>query len=117
MQDDLVGVVDRNLQMQVHIEGRLHQRVIHPIKILHLLELRLAMSSHDHLMPVSVNVPLAEGDRLGQDVVTRADQVYEEHLVVPHKAENALVVVASALGAECDDYALARMRFHDTFRQ
>lgn len=49
---------------------------------------------------------LAERDRLSEDVVACAEQVNEENPMVLDQAEDALVVVAGALGAECDNNAL-----------
>ena len=72
------------------------------------------MSTHDHLMSVCVDMTLAQGHRLRQDIVARANQVDEEDLVVLDEAEDALVVVACALWAESDDDALGGMSLDDS---
>jgi len=54
-------------------------------------------------VPVDVNVPLQERDRLRQDIKARAHKVHKQDLVPTHDAKDALVVVTSALGAEIHD--------------
>ena len=66
-------------------------------------------------MTVSVNMPLAERDRLSENIVARAEEVNIENLVVLDETEDSLIVVSSALWAECDDDALGSVCLYDTF--
>lgn len=57
-------------------------------------------------------MPLAERDRLSENIVARAEEVNIENLVVLDETEDSLIVVTSALGAEGDDDALGGMRLN-----
>ena len=57
-------------------------------------------------------MPLAERDRLGENIVARTEEVNIENLVVLDETEDSLIVVTSALGAEGDDDALGGMRLN-----
>ena len=79
MDNDLVGVIYRDLKMQVDI----HLRVIHRFigggrpKLIDILRRRVDFSvhPHDHLVSVGVDMALTERDGLRQNVVTRANKV------------------------------------------
>ncbi len=73
------------------------------------------MDPHDRLVPVNVHMPLDDGDRLGQDVVADSDEVHEEHRVVPHDAEDALVIVHGFLGCKRDNYTSGRVSVDGAF--
>ncbi len=64
------------------------------------------MSAHDDFVSVSVNVALAERNRFGQHVIAGTQKVNVEYLVVFNEAENALIVVAGSLRAECNNDSL-----------
>jgi hypothetical protein len=64
------------------------------------------MGAHNNLMAVNIDVALHEGHWLGEDIEAGTHQINVEHLMVAHNAENAFVVVASALRAEVDHDAL-----------
>ena len=64
------------------------------------------MSTHDHLMSISVHMALAKRHWLRQNIVAGTNQVDEEHLVVLDEAKDPLVKVTCALWAEGDDDAL-----------
>lgn len=68
-----------------------------------LLGVDLVETAHGDSVPVDVNVPLQERDRLRQDIKARAHKVHKQDLVPTHDAKDALVVVTSALGAEIHD--------------
>ena len=115
MENDLAGVIDRDLQVKVNIEGAVHQGVFDFQVSLGCREC-LSVGSHDDLVPVGINVALAERHWLREDVVTGAHQIDEEDLVVLDEAEDSLVEVASALGTERDDDSLGSVRFYDSLR-
>lgn len=91
--------------MQVNVHTRVHERILHPIDIFGG-NLGLSVRAHYHFMSIRVNMALAKGDRLGEDIVARSKQIYKEDAVVFDQAEDALVIVASALRAKCDDNPL-----------
>ncbi len=68
-------------------------------------------------MSVSVDVALTERDRLGEHVVTGANQVYKEYFMIPDQTENTFVVVASALGTESNYDSLRGMRLDYTLSE
>ena len=70
------------------------------------------MDAHDNLVAVDVHVSLHEGHRLRENIEACAHKVDAQDLVVANNAENALVVVASALREELDDDARLRMRLN-----
>lgn len=76
-----------------------------------LLAYKLVQSAHSDFVSEDVDVALHQGHWLGQYVETGSNQVNEEHFVVLDDAEDALVVVAGAFGAEVDDDARGRVWF------
>ena len=72
------------------------------------------MSSHDNFVSVGINMALAQRNRLRKHIIARANKVNEEYLVVPNQTEDSLVVVSSALWAECDNDALGSVCLHDS---
>ena len=104
MEDDVAGVINGDLKVKIHIELGVHEGVISIIKILG--GVHFTVSSHDDLVAVGVDVSLAQGHRLCEDVVARSEQVYKENLVISDQAKHSLIVVACALRAVCDDDSL-----------
>lgn len=72
------------------------------------------MSSHDNFVSVGINMALAQRNRLRKHIIARTNKVNKEHLVVPHQTEDSLVVVSSALWAECYDDALGSVCLHNS---
>ena len=79
MNHDLVGVINRDLKVQIDI----HLRVVHRfisgrrpelIDILRSL-VDFSVYSHDHLVSVGVDMALAQRDGLRQNIVARANKV------------------------------------------
>ena len=111
--DDLVRIIDRDLKVEVHVEATVHEGVLSSINVLGH-DLDLSVSTHNHLVAVSVNVPLAERHRLRQHIVACTKEINVKNFVVLDEAEDALIVVASALGAESDDNTLRGVGLHNT---
>ena len=64
-------------------------------------------------MSIGVDVALTQRDRLGQDIITRANKVDKQHLMVLDQTKDALVVVARALRAERNDNSLGGVSLDD----
>jgi len=65
-------------------------------------------------MSVGVDMTLTQRDRLSKHIIACSEQVDIEDFVVLDEAEDALVVVAAALGAVGDNDALGGVRFDHT---
>jgi len=76
---------------------------------------RFSVGPHDDFVPVIVDVALAKGHRLSQDVEAGTNQVNVEHLMVLNQAEDTFVVVTSALGTKGDDNALRTVCLNGSF--
>lgn len=115
MQNDLIWIIDRDFQVKVDIEARVHKRVF--CSGVHILVrwLNLAVRSHDDFMAIGVNMVLAQGNRFGEHIEACTEKVDVKHFVVLDKAEDALVVVSCALRAESDNNPLASVGLNDTF--
>ena len=72
------------------------------------------MGAHDDLVAVSIDMALAQRNRLSKHIVASTEKIDEEDFVVPDEAENSLIVVASALRAESNDDPLASVCLHHT---
>ena len=71
------------------------------------------MGTHDDLVPVGINMALAERNWLRENIVTRAEQVDKENFMVLDQTKDALVVVARALRAERNDNSLGGVSLDD----
>ena len=58
------------------------------------------MDTHDDLMSKNINMSLHQWHWLGEDVVASTNKVNVEHVVVPHNAEDSLIVVLCCLRVE-----------------
>ena len=98
--------------MEVDIELRIHERILDSIDVLG--KVGLSMSSHDHFMAVSIDMSLAERDRLCQHIIACTHQVNIENLMVFDKTKYSLIEVTSALGAESYDDSLGGVGLDST---
>lgn len=73
----------------------------------------LPVGAHDNLVSIGVDVALAKGKGLRQNVVTGSHQVNKEHFMVLNETEDSLIVVACALGAESNNDPLRRVWLHN----
>ena len=105
MKNDLVGVIDGDLQVKVYVQCRVHHRVF--TRFDHVLgNLRLPVSTHDHLVSICVDMALAERYWLGKNVIACANQVNKEHFVILDKTEDTFIVIACVYRAESYDDSL-----------